>query len=161
MKQLKRIGLVWMMGLAAATVQAQVRVGQLAPEIALPNAKDSVVKLSSFKGKVVLLDFWASWCYPCRESIPGVVKLYNKYKTKGFEVVAVSIDSKKSEWKKASKYFKLPYTSLLDPLGWNAPVINTYGIGGIPATYLLDKEGRIVAIDEEGPALEAAIKALL
>jgi peroxiredoxin len=157
-KRLNMILLGLAMGLLA---NAQVRVGQVAPEIALPNAKDSIVTLSSFKGKVVLLDFWASWCYPCRESIPGVVKLYNKYKDKGFEVVAVSIDSKRSEWKKASKYFRLPYTSLLDPKGWNATVIDTYGINGIPATFLLDKEGRIVAIDEEGPALEAAIKGLL
>jgi peroxiredoxin len=157
-KRLNMILLGLAMGLLA---NAQVRVGQVAPEIALPNAKDSIVTLSSFKGKVVLLDFWASWCYPCRESIPGVVKLYNKYKDKGFEVVAVSIDSKRSEWKKASKYFRLPYTSLLDPKGWNATVIDTYGINGIPATFLLDKEGRIVAIDEEGPALESAIKGLL
>jgi peroxiredoxin len=157
----KRLNMI-LLGLAIGLLaNAQVRVGQVAPEIALPNAKDSIVTLSSFKGKVVLLDFWASWCYPCRESIPGVVKLYNKYKDKGFEVVAVSIDSKRSEWKKASKYFRLPYTSLLDPKGWNATVIDTYGINGIPATFLLDKEGRIVAIDEEGPALESAIKGLL
>lgn len=155
---MKRLNMV-LLGLAMGVLaQAQVRVGQVAPEIALPDAKDSIVTLSSFKGKVVLIDFWASWCYPCRQSIPGVVKLYNKYKSKGFEVLAVSIDSKRSEWKKASKYFKLPYTSLLDPNGWNAKVIGTYGINGIPATFLLNKEGRIVAIDEEGPALEAAIK---
>lgn len=155
---MKRLNMV-LLGLAIGVMaQAQVRVGQVAPEIALPDAKDSIVTLSSFKGKVVLIDFWASWCYPCRQSIPGVVKLYNKYKSKGFEVLAVSIDSKRSEWKKASKYFKLPYTSLLDPNGWNAKVIDTYGINGIPATFLLNKEGRIVAIDEEGPALEAAIK---
>jgi peroxiredoxin len=155
---MKRLSMV-LLGLAMGVMaQAQVMVGQAAPEIALPDAKDSIVTLSSFKGKVVLIDFWASWCYPCRQSIPGVVKLYNKYKSKGFEVLAVSIDSKRSEWKKASKYFKLPYTSLLDPNGWNAKVIDTYGINGIPATFLLNKEGRIVAIDEEGPALEAAIK---
>jgi peroxiredoxin len=158
MKRLNMVLLGLAMGLLA---NAQVRVGQAAPEIALPDAKDSVVKLSSFKGKVVLIDFWASWCYPCRESIPGVVKLYNKYRGQGFEVVAVSIDSKRSEWKKASKYFRLPYTSLLDPAGWNAKVIDTYGVNGIPATFLLDKQGRIVAIDEEGPALESAIKRLL
>lgn len=158
MKRLSMIALALVMG---ALAQAQVNIGQMAPEIALPNAKDSVVKLSSFRGKVVLVDFWASWCAPCRESIPSVVKLYKKYKDKGFEVVAVSIDSKKAEWKRAAKYFKLPYTSLLDPDGWNAKVIDTYGINGIPATFLLDKKGKIVAIDEEGPALEAAIESLL
>lgn len=155
---MKRLNMV-LLGLAMVVMaQAQVRIGQAAPEIALPDAKDSIVTLSSFKGKVVLIDFWASWCFPCRQSIPGVIKLYNKYKSKGFEVLAVSIDSKRSEWKKASKYFRLPYTSLLDPNGWNAKVIDTYSINGIPATFLLNKEGRIVAIDEEGPALEAAIK---
>jgi peroxiredoxin len=158
---MKRLSMLMVALVVAFATSAQVRIGQVAPEIALPNAQDSVVKLSSFRGKVVLLDFWASWCGPCRESIPSVVRLYKKYKDKGFEVLAVSIDSKKTEWKKAAKYFKLPYTSLLDPKGWNAPVIDMYGINGIPATYLLDQEGRIVAIDEEGQSLENAIRALL
>jgi peroxiredoxin len=158
---MKRAILLMLVLTAAMITKAQPRVGQVAPEISLPNAKDSVVNLSSFRGKVVLLDFWASWCAPCRESIPSVIKLYNKYKDKGFEVVAVSIDSKRSQWLKAVKYFKMKYTSLLDPKGWEADVIASYGIEGIPATYLLDKQGRIVAVDAEGAALESAVIRLL
>jgi peroxiredoxin len=158
MKKLSLIGLALAISFIAA---AQPRIGELAPEISLPDAKGNIVSLSSFKGKVVLLDFWASWCGPCRESIPSVVKLYNKYKAKGFEVVAVSIDSKRSQWVKAVKYFKMNYTSLLDPKGWQADVISSYNIEGIPATYLLDKEGKVVKIDAEGAALESAVTALL
>jgi thiol-disulfide isomerase/thioredoxin len=158
---MKKLSLFVLVVMVAASVKAQPRVGQLAPDISLPNAKDSIVTLSSFRGKVVLLDFWASWCGPCRESIPSVIKLYNKYKAKGFEVVAVSIDSKRSQWVKAVKYFKMKYTSLLDPKGWEADVITSYGIEGIPATYLLDKEGKIVKIDAEGADLENAVISLL
>src|SRR5688500_2936107 len=87
--------------LTISTVNAQLKPGDMTSEISLPNAKDSLVNLSSFKGKIVLLDFWASWCAPCRSANPGVVKLYNKYKAKGFEVFGVSIDSKKAAWLKA------------------------------------------------------------
>jgi thiol-disulfide isomerase/thioredoxin len=158
---MKRLGVLIIVMMVAVMAKAQPRVGQVAPDISLPNAKDSVVNLSSFRGKVVLLDFWASWCGPCRESIPSVIKLYNKYKNKGFEVVAVSIDSKRSQWLKAVKYFKMKYTSLLDPKGWEADVISTYQIEGIPATYLLDKDGKIVAVDAEGAALESMVVKLL
>jgi peroxiredoxin len=158
---MKQLSLICMALAVSFIAAAQPRVGEQAPEISLPDAKGNIVNLSSFKGKVVLIDFWASWCGPCRESIPSVVKLYNKYKAKGFEVVAVSIDSKRSQWVKAVKYFKMNYTSLLDPKGWQADVISSYGIEGIPTTYLLDKEGKIVKIDAEGDALESAVAALL
>jgi thiol-disulfide isomerase/thioredoxin len=91
---MKKLSLFLMTFMAVLVTTAQPRVGEQAPEISLPDAKGNTVKLSSFKGKVVLIDFWASWCGPCRESIPSVIKLYNKYKAKGFEVVAVSIDGK-------------------------------------------------------------------
>lgn len=158
---MKKTGFLIIALLAGSLAMAQVRVGQMAPEISLPNTKDSIVKLSDFKGKVVLIDFWASWCPPCRESLPGVVKLYNKYKAQGFEVVGVSIDSKKSAWQRAYRYFRLPYTLLLDKDGWRSKAIGDYGINGIPATFLLDKTGKIVAIDAEGQELENAVIRLL
>ncbi len=140
---------------------AQLQTGQEAPEISLPNASGQVVKLSSFKGKVVLVDFWASWCYPCRVSIPTVNKLYSKYKDKGFEVLGVSIDSKKAEWLKAVKALRIKYTQINDPGGWSSGVASTYGVEAIPATFLVDKTGKIVAIDAEGSDLETKIQELL
>lgn len=140
---------------------AQVKVGDMAPEIALPGVKGDSITLSSFKGKIVLIDFWASWCAPCRASNPRVVKLYNKYKSQGFEVFGVSIDSKKSAWLKAIKHDNLTYTQVNDDGGWDARTTLAYGVDAIPATFMLDKEGKVVAIDLEGKALEAKVKAML
>jgi peroxiredoxin len=140
---------------------AQVRPGQAAPDVELPNTKGEMVKLSSFKGKVVLLDFWASWCFPCRASIPTVNKLYAKYKDKGFEVVGLSVDSKKNDWLRAVKSLKMKYTQINDNGGWNSKAAALYGVEAIPATFLIDKTGKIIAIDAEGAELESRIAALL
>ncbi len=140
---------------------AQPKVGQDAPDLTLPNTNGDMVKLSSFKGKVVLLDFWASWCFPCRQSIPAVNKLYEKYKAMGFEVVGLSVDSKKKDWLKAIKALKMKYTQVNDNGGWNSAAAAQYGVEAIPATFLIDKKGRIAAIDAEGADLEAKIAELL
>ena len=139
---------------------AQLRPGQMAPEISLPDAKDSIVKLSSLKGKVVLIDFWASWCGPCRASNPGLVRLYAKYKTKGFEVLGVSVDTNKDAWLKAIRQDKITYTQIINNSGENSPAA-VYGIRFIPSTFLVNKKGEIVAIDFEGNDLEKKIVALL
>ena len=147
--------------LAGFMVNAQVKVDQIAPEILLPGVNDSPVKLSSFKGKVVLIDFWASWCGPCRASIPSVIKLYDKYKAKGFEVFGVSIDSKKKDWLKAIAQDKITYPQVNDKAGWYSKTTEVYGVNAIPNTFLLDKTGKIVAIDLEGEQLENKLKMLL
>ena len=147
--------------LAVFMVNAQVKVDQIAPEISLPGVNDSPVKLSSFKGKVVLIDFWASWCGPCRAAIPSVIKLYDKYKAKGFEVFGVSIDSKKKDWLKAIAQDKITYPQVNDKAGWYSKTTEVYGVNAIPNTFLLDKTGKIVAIDLDGEQLENKIKALL
>lgn len=143
------------------TLTAQVAIGSMAPEITLPNTKDSVVNLSSYKGKIVLIDFWASWCAPCRAANPGVVKLYNKYKAKGFEVFGVSIDNKKQAWIKAIAQDKIKYTQVNDKGGWYSTVAEKYGVNQIPTSFLLDKTGKIIAIDLEGKELENKLKELL
>ena len=145
----------------STTLKAQVKVGQAAPEISLPDSKDSIINLSSLKGKVVLLDFWASWCRPCRIAIPSVVRLYDKYKSKGLEVYGVSIDEKKSAWLKAVKQDSITYLQVNDKAGWYAKVTLVYGVNEIPATFLIDKKGEIVAINLEGKNLEDKITELL
>ena len=143
------------------STKAQVAIGYTVPEISLPGINGNTVQLSSFKGKVVLIDFWARWCGPCRASIPGVVRIYNKYKEKGFEVFGVSLDNKKSAWLKAIKKSKMTYTQVMDSDGWNSSTSARYGVAEIPTTFLLNKSGELVAVDLEGKDLEQKIVELL
>jgi peroxiredoxin len=148
--------------LLSTTLKAQVQVGQMAPDISLPDTKDSTINLSSLRGKVVLVDFWASWCGPCRASNPHIVKLYNKYRSKGLEVFGVSIDSEKQLWLKAIKRDKINYTQVLDnSVGPYSAIAVKYGVEFIPATFLLNKDGTIAAMGLEGKELEEKINELL
>lgn len=158
---MKRIFIIVLILMTGAAANAQLLVGTEAPEISLPDMKDSVISLSSLKGKVVLVDFWASWCGPCRASNPAVVRLYKKYKAKGFEVFAISIDSKKPNWLKAIRQDRLTYLQVNDNSGWNSAVAEKYFVNEIPTSFLLDKTGKIMAIDADGSALEKKVKELL
>mgnify|MGYP001598694814 CR=1 FL=1 len=141
--------------------QSQVRMRQAAPEIALRNERGDTIALSTLKGKVVLVDFWASWCGPCRQNNPGLVALYEKYKPLGLEIYGISIDSKKENWQNAIRQDKLNWIQVLDDKGWYAPSTLVYGVNAIPASYLLNKNGRIVGINLEGKELEHKLKSLL
>lgn len=145
----------------AFTGKSQLRVGEAVPEIELPDTKDSLIKLSSLNGKVVLIDFWASWCAPCRAANPYVQKLYSKYKDKGFEVFAVSLDKKKNEWLKAIRQDKMKYTQVIDNSGWNSKVAERYFVDFLPTNFLLDKTGKIVAINLDGKELFDKVKSLV
>ena len=158
---MKSIMLTAVLMVVGFITNAQVKVDQIAPEISLPGVKDNTISLSSLKGKVVLIDFWASWCGPCRAAIPNVIKLYNKYNAKGFEVYGVSIDSKKADWLKAIANDKIKYTQVMDKDGWNSTVAEKYGVYSIPSTFLLDKTGKVIAIDLDGEELENKVKSLL
>lgn len=158
MKKLFLFATVLMMSFAG---KAQLRIGDAVPEIELPDTKDSLTKLSSLKGKVVLIDFWASWCAPCRAANPFVQKLYSKYNDKGFEVFAVSLDTKSKEWLKAIKQDKLKYTQVIDNSGWRSKVAEKYFVDQLPTNFLIDQTGKIVAIDLEGKELFDKVKSLL
>ena len=145
----------------SVTVNAQVSIGGQAPEISLPDKNGDTVKLSGLKGKIVLIDFWASWCVPCRRNNPFLVYLYKKYKSKGLEIYGLSIDEEKDRWLNAVKKDKLTWLQVMDDKGWDAPSALRYGVDAIPANVLLDKEGKIIAVNLEGQALEKKLKTLL
>ena len=158
---MKQLFLLMVFFVPTLTAKAQLHVGSEAPEITLPNAKDSMIKLSSFRGKPVLVDFWASWCGPCRAENPSVVKLYKKFRERGFVVLGVSLDMKKSEWIKAIKKDRITYLQVIDKDGWNSTFAGKYFVDQIPSNFLLDKEGKIIAINFDGAELEDKIKQLL
>ncbi|GAB3654438.1 TlpA disulfide reductase family protein [Echinicola sediminis] len=133
-------------------------IGQPAPEISLPNPEGEMVNLSDLKGKYVLIDFWAAWCKPCREENPNVVRLYNEYKEKGFEVFGVSLDRSKEAWVEAIDADNLTWTHVSDLKYFNSEAAAKYKINAIPATYMLDPEGKIIAKDLRGPSLENKLK---
>lgn len=141
---------------------SKLSVGSSAPEINLNNPDDVAIPLSSLKGKVVLIDFWASWCRPCRAENPNVVRLYNKYQSKGFEVYSVSLDKLKDAWIDAIAKDGLVWKSHVSDLAfWQSPVVKLYNISGIPMTYLIDKEGKIIGKGLRGEDLEKKLSEIL
>lgn len=132
--------------------------GQPAPEITLRTPDDKEIKLSSLKGQVVLIDFWASWCQPCRRANPDVVKLYQKYHAKGFEIFGVSLDKTKSDWVRAIKDDSLTWVHGSDLRYWNSVPAKNYGVDGIPFTVLVDKQGNIIATGLRDEALANKLK---
>ncbi|MCU4177135.1 redoxin domain-containing protein [Carboxylicivirga sp. N1Y90] len=136
-----------------------VKEGAVAPDFTLLTADSTKVTLSSFRGKYVLVDFWASWCGPCRQENPNVVKAYNAYNAKGFEVLSVSVDQDKVAWQKAVKEDGLVWTNVISDEATNVPA--KYAIQSIPTTFLLDKEGVIIAKNLRGDALEKKLAELL
>jgi len=158
---MKTIFLVMLILMGSLFGRAQLRVGETVPEIELPGIKDSIIRLSSLNGKVILIDFWASWCGPCRAANPYLQKLYSKYKDKGFEIFAVSLDTKSKEWLKAIKQDKLRYTQVIDNSGWRSKVAERYFVDQLPTNFLLDRTGKIVAIDLEGKELFDQVKRLV
>jgi len=137
------------------------QVGDMAPEVALTTPDGSTVTLSSYKGHYVLLDFWASWCGPCRGENPNVVAAYNKYKDRNFTILGVSLDNNKDAWQKAITTDGLAWSQVSELKGWSSSVAATYGIRSIPQNFLIDPTGKIVAHNLRGSELETTLESTL
>jgi peroxiredoxin len=140
----------------------RVRVGQLAPEIVSKDTDGKTIALSSLKGKKVLMVyFWASWCEGCEAENPNIVRLYNKFKDRGFDIYAVALDSDKTEWLKAIKKHRFTWANVSDLREWESEAVKAYNVNRTPTIYLLNKEGRIMAKNLRGKELEMKVKGLL
>ena len=155
--------LIFLLLLAAVSAEGQVQPNITDPRLdfSLPDLKGDSLRLSSMKGKVFLLDFWASWCVPCRFSNKNLVKLYEKYREKGFEILSVSLDDNKTAWKKAVSKDKITWLQINDSAGWDARSAAKWQVDAIPASFLVDKNGDVVAINAEKQELESKIRQLL
>ncbi|HXU25784.1 MAG TPA: TlpA disulfide reductase family protein, partial [Bacteroidia bacterium] len=135
--------------------------GSILPDFTLTTPEGKPLSISSFKGKVVLVDFWASWCGPCRKENPNVVAIYKKLHAKGFDVYGVSLDDNKEKWLNAIKTDGLIWNHASDLKGWDNQVAKQFGIDAIPFTILLDKEGKIIGKGLRGAELESAVVSAL
>lgn len=158
MFKLKNIAALFLIVISFSTASAQIKLGDTFPDVQLQNDKNATVKLNSFKGKTVLVDFWASWCAPCRLANKKLVKLYDKYRNQNFEIVGISIDTDKTKWLKAIEKDKLKHQQLIDPKGFDAKTAITFGVEALPAAYLFDASGKLIAINPTEAQIIAQIK---
>lgn len=135
--------------------------GEQAPDFTAPDAEGKMIKLSSFRGKYVLLDFWASWCIPCRREFPWLKKVYAQYKSKGFEIIGYSIDNDKSLWLSAIDNEDVPWTHLSLLKGPDDLVSQQYEVHSVPSNWLIDPNGKIIAIDLRGEEVGKKIAGLI
>jgi peroxiredoxin len=143
-----------------ATV-APIEIGTIAPDFSAPNPDGKVVSLRESKGKVTIIDFWASWCKPCRQENPNMVALYKEFHPKGLNIISISLDEKAEEWKKAIAADKLTWTNISNLKDFEDPIAVQYAIKLIPSTVIIDASGKVIAKDLRGAELKAKIASLL
>jgi len=146
---------------ALNTPKPPAEVGQIAPDFEGPGPTGQLVKLQENLAKITIVDFWASWCRPCRVENPNLVKTYNKLKAKGLNVVGVSLDKSKASWVKAIEDDGLQWSHVSHLQHWNEPIAKAYQVRSIPATFILDQNGKILAKNLRGKALEQKVEELL
>ncbi|WP_313806934.1 TlpA disulfide reductase family protein [Flavobacterium sp.] len=143
------------------TAMTSVQVGQVAPNFSAKNPEGKTVSLKESLGKVTIIDFWASWCGPCRAENPNVVALYNEFHGKGLNIIGVSLDKDEAKWKEAIAKDKLAWAHVSNLKFWEDPIAKQYNVKSIPATFILDASGKIVAKDLRGEELKAKVAELL
>lgn len=158
-KSIFLIGIIACMGIHAQSQTANITDPRL--QISLPTVKGDSISLASLKGKVILVDFWASWCGYCKANNKDLVKTYSKYKDQGFEIYGISVDDDKQNWVKAIDKQKLTWLQVIDPRENGAESARKWAVSGLPATFLINKNGDVVAIDLDGKELDAEISRLL
>ncbi len=142
-------------------IQAALKIGAKFPDFDVKDLTGAPLSVARFKGKAVLIDFWATWCGPCIAELPAVLAAYSRYKDKGFEIIGISLDRDEATLKRFITDRKMTWPQYFDGQEWQSPLAAKYGVNAIPATYLLDGEGRIVAKNLRGPALEQELARLL
>ncbi len=136
-------------------------VGKTVPELTMPDVNGNDISISSFRGKYLLIDFWASWCGPCRMENPNVVKAYNAFKGKNFTILGVSLDKDKESWKKAISQDHLAWSQMSDLKYWNSQAVDIFGFQGIPYNVLVDPSGKVIGESLRGEELDAKLKQVL
>jgi thiol-disulfide isomerase/thioredoxin len=144
---MKKLVLAFILIITFSKGNAQLKIGDALPNSTLNNIQNEAVDLSSFKGKTVLVDFWASWCAPCRVANKKLVKLHSEINNQDFEIIGISLDTDKVKWINAIKKDKIEYTQLNESKGFDAKVAVRFGIEELPTSFLFDKEGVLIAIN--------------
>lgn len=153
-------GIIFLIIFTGEQAFAQPQFQQPAPALALPDKKGQPIDLQSYRNRYVLVDFWASWCPPCRVFNKTLVKLYDRYHPMGFDILSVSLDENKQAWLKAIRSDRLSWKQVIDTTAWNSVAAKNWDVLGVPNSFLIDPEGNIIARNLHGVELEKKVQEL-